>query len=141
MLLIKNGRVIDPASNTDAVLDVLVDGDAHRRGGRGTCGGRMRKILDATGSHRRARIHRSSLPPARAGAGTIRNDRNGNARRGARRIYRRLLHAEYEAGERQCFGDAGNRGARRREVAACECGRSARHRLEARARRSRKSPP
>jgi dihydroorotase len=27
MLLIKNGRVIDPASNTDASLDVLLDGD------------------------------------------------------------------------------------------------------------------
>ena len=27
MLLIKNGRVIDPSSNTDAALDVLLDGD------------------------------------------------------------------------------------------------------------------
>jgi dihydroorotase len=27
MLLIKNGRVIDPASNTDAALDILLDGD------------------------------------------------------------------------------------------------------------------
>src|SRR5260370_20790181 len=27
MLLIKNGRVIDPASKTDAALDVLVDGE------------------------------------------------------------------------------------------------------------------
>src|SRR5260370_326012 len=27
MLLIKNGRVIDPASNTDAVRDVLLDGE------------------------------------------------------------------------------------------------------------------
>ena len=27
MLLIKNGRVLDPAGNTDAVLDVLLDGD------------------------------------------------------------------------------------------------------------------
>ncbi len=27
MLLIKNGRVLDPASKTDAVLDVLIDGD------------------------------------------------------------------------------------------------------------------
>src|SRR5207302_9899671 len=27
MLLIKNGRVIDPASKTDASLDVLVDGE------------------------------------------------------------------------------------------------------------------
>ena len=27
MLLIKNGRVLDPASQTDAALDVLLDGD------------------------------------------------------------------------------------------------------------------
>ena len=29
MLLIKNGRVLDPASNTDASLDILIDGRAH----------------------------------------------------------------------------------------------------------------
>jgi dihydroorotase len=28
MLLIKNGRVLDPASKTDAALDILIDGDA-----------------------------------------------------------------------------------------------------------------
>ena len=27
MLLIKNGRVLDPASKTDAALDILLDGD------------------------------------------------------------------------------------------------------------------
>ena len=27
MLLIKNGRVIDPASRTDAAMDVLLDGE------------------------------------------------------------------------------------------------------------------
>ncbi len=27
MLLIKNGRVLDPATNTDAVMDVLLDGE------------------------------------------------------------------------------------------------------------------
>ena len=27
MLLIKNGRVLDPASKTDATLDVLLDGE------------------------------------------------------------------------------------------------------------------
>jgi len=27
MLLIKNGRVLDPASSTDAALDVLLDGE------------------------------------------------------------------------------------------------------------------
>jgi predicted amidohydrolase len=27
MLLVKNGRVVDPARKTDAALDVLLDGD------------------------------------------------------------------------------------------------------------------
>ncbi len=27
MLLVKNGRVLDPGSNTDVMLDVLLDGD------------------------------------------------------------------------------------------------------------------
>ena len=27
MLVIKNGRVIDPATNTDAPRDILIDGD------------------------------------------------------------------------------------------------------------------
>ena len=27
MLLIKNGRVMNPATNTDAAMDVLLDGD------------------------------------------------------------------------------------------------------------------
>jgi dihydroorotase len=35
MLLIKNGRVIDPASLTDAALDVLLDGERIAQAGRG----------------------------------------------------------------------------------------------------------
>ncbi len=31
MLLIKNGRVLDPASGTDAALDILLDGDTIAR--------------------------------------------------------------------------------------------------------------
>ena len=31
MLLIKNGRVLDPATKTDATLDVLLDGDTFRK--------------------------------------------------------------------------------------------------------------
>jgi len=31
MLLIKNGRVLDPASGTDAALDILLDGDSIAR--------------------------------------------------------------------------------------------------------------
>ena len=35
MLLVRNGRVLDPATKTDAMMDVLLDGETHRgRGGR-----------------------------------------------------------------------------------------------------------
>src|SRR5262249_61840717 len=51
MLLLKNGRVLDPASKTDAVRDVLLDGETIRdiaapgkiSGGNGT------EVFDATG--------------------------------------------------------------------------------------------
>ena len=32
MLLIKNGRVLDPATKTDATLDVLIDGETDCQG-------------------------------------------------------------------------------------------------------------
>jgi len=32
MLLVKNGRVLDPASKTDASLDLLLDGEKIKRG-------------------------------------------------------------------------------------------------------------
>jgi dihydroorotase len=48
MLLIKNGRVIDPASRTDAALDVLLDGEHIAQAGRGlTAPGA--EVFDATG--------------------------------------------------------------------------------------------
>ena len=40
MLLIKNGRVLDPASKTDATLDVLLDGEQIAKIGAGSFGAR-----------------------------------------------------------------------------------------------------
>src|SRR6267142_1921438 len=76
MLLIKNGRVVDPASKTEAALDVLLDGEKIKEVGPA---GKIAmpsdaEIFDAGG--------------------------------GARRVHGCLLHAEYEAGERQCFRHA-----------------------------------
>ena len=48
MLLIKNGRVIDPASNTDAVQDVLIEDSHISRVGTGLSAGNA-EILDAAG--------------------------------------------------------------------------------------------
>src|SRR6266478_2814512 len=51
MLLIKNGRVIDPASNTDAALDVLLDGEKIKEVGPvgKIASPRGAEILDASG--------------------------------------------------------------------------------------------
>ena len=113
MLLIKNGRVLDPATKTDAALDVLLDGERISKIGaeslRARRGNFRRQRLD-----RRARLHRSPLPSARAGPGNVRNHRDRHALGGSRRIHGRLLHAQYAAGERQRLGYARNRRTRRR---------------------------
>src|SRR5215470_7996297 len=44
MLLIKNGRVIDPASKTDATLDVLLDGDSAAASATASAGGRITQV-------------------------------------------------------------------------------------------------
>ena len=51
MLLIQNGRVLDPASKTDAALDVLLDGEVIKEvGARGKFGSlKDAQVLDATG--------------------------------------------------------------------------------------------
>src|ERR1700724_204906 len=48
MLLIKNGRVLDPASKTDAALDVLIDGERIARLGA-TLTASDAEIYDASG--------------------------------------------------------------------------------------------
>src|SRR5579862_7766049 len=48
MLLIKNGRVLDPAGRTDAALDVLLDGDRISKIGAGLSEAGA-EIFDATG--------------------------------------------------------------------------------------------
>ena len=48
MLLIKNGRVIDPASNTDATLDVLLDGGSISKTGA-SLSAKGAEVFDATG--------------------------------------------------------------------------------------------
>ena len=62
MLLIRNGRVLDPASKTDAALDILIDGEQHRRtcrpAGRLTAREATRKFSTLTGLDRGARLYR-----------------------------------------------------------------------------------
>ena len=137
MLLIKNGRVLDPASKTDAALDVLLDGERISKVGSNLSAPDA-EIFDAKGLIVAPGFIDLHCHLARAGAGTFGNDRDGNARGGARRIHGRVLHAQHAAGERQGVGDdAGSWSAPRRRP-ACACGRLARRRWEARARRWRK---
>src|SRR5271170_395015 len=53
MLLVRNGRVLDPASKTDAVMDVLLDGEriaeVAAAGKIGTAAARDAEVFDATG--------------------------------------------------------------------------------------------
>ncbi len=48
MLLIKNGRVVDPASNTDATLDVLVEGERIKQVGASLTASKA-EVFDAAG--------------------------------------------------------------------------------------------
>ena len=62
------------------------------------------EVFDATGMIVAPGIHRHARASARARIRTCGDDRERIARRGGRRIHFRLLHAEYETGERQRDG-------------------------------------
>ena len=51
MLLIKNGRVVDPASRTDAAMDVLLDGE------------RIARLRRRENWRRSEGMRKSSMPP------------------------------------------------------------------------------
>jgi hypothetical protein len=100
MLLIKNGRVMDPASRTDATLDVLLDGEKINEVGPAgkIAAPQGAEIFDASGlivAPGFIDLHVHLREPGQESSETI-----------------GLLHAEYQAGERQCFGDAIHRGSR-----------------------------
>ena len=48
MLLIRNGRVVDPVTGTDEVMDVLIDGAVIQRTGKGLCAPGA-DVIDASG--------------------------------------------------------------------------------------------
>ena len=125
MLLISNGRVLDPASGDGCAPRHPARWRSHRRGraarpargARQRCGNFRRQEFD-----RRARLYRFALPSSRAGRRILGNHRNRHARGGARRLHRRMPDAEYAPGERQRIGDALDPRARRR---GCERARVA----------------
>ena len=50
MILIKNGRVVDAKSNTDEILDVVIDGGKIKTIGK-VAGDRRRRLCRSTGPH------------------------------------------------------------------------------------------
>ena len=111
MLLIQNGRVLDPASKTDAPLDVLLEGQVIRAvGGPGEFrGAEGAEVFDATGmivAPGFIDLHAHLREPGQESSETIET----GTKSGARRIHRRLLHAQYQAGARQRFHHPLHRG-------------------------------
>ena len=49
MILIKNGRVVDAKSNTDEVLDVVIDGGKIKTIGKVEDDGSYEQVIDADG--------------------------------------------------------------------------------------------
>ena len=100
MILITGGHILDPASGTDAISDVLIDGNRIARIAPGISAPDA-EVLNAAGSIVAPGfidLH-CHLPSARTRPGNFRNHRNGNTRGCRRRIHGCLLHAEYAACE------------------------------------------
>ena len=94
-LLLKGGRVVDPANGRDGVFDVLIDGDRIARVGRDLPADGATVVEVPSGLRRRARADRHARAPARAGAGAQGDGRDRHRRGGRRRLHRRRLHAEH----------------------------------------------
>ena len=104
-LLIKGGRVVDPANRFDGLRDVRISAGIvaeigeHLTAARRRAGHRRRRLDRRTGVHRHARAL-ARARPSRKG-----DDRDRYGGRGARRLYQRGLHAEHDAGAR-CAANA-----------------------------------
>ncbi len=92
-LVIKNGRVIDPASGHDAIADVWIE-DGVIRGVGANCrsGG---ESLRRDRPDRRAGLHRHARASARAGIRARGDHRDRVARGGGGRLHVHLPHAEH----------------------------------------------
>ena len=99
-LLIKNGRVIDPASGHDAVADVWIEDGLIKGVGSGLVA-RGRGSIRRHRLDRRAGLHRHARASARAWVRTLGEHRKRRAGGGGGRIHVHLPDAQYCAGERQ----------------------------------------
>ena len=49
MILVKNGRLIDPSSGRDEIADILIEGETIKRIGRNISGVKAERVIDAAG--------------------------------------------------------------------------------------------
>ena len=99
-LIIRNGRVMDPASRSRRCTRHSHRKRPHRRH-RPESRYRRRHRTRCHRPHRRAWLHRHARPSARARLRTRRNHRERLARRRCRWIHLHLLHAKHFARQRQ----------------------------------------
>ena len=110
-ILIKNGRVIDPASQTDRVADVLIV-DGRIAGVAPNLSSPDAEVFDATGmivAPGFIDMHVHLREPGFEHAETIESGSRAAAAGGFTSI---CCHAQHQAGERQRHGDQLHRGAR-----------------------------
>ena len=143
-LIIRNGRVIDPANKRDEIADRLhlewKDRRLEIRNSREVPDGN-RKVED----HRRQRVNRGAWlnrharAPARAGIRSQGNNRIRHARRSSRRIHDGCLHAEYFSGGRQSEHDCLDQRSRGEQSRVCMFCRRARFQKISPVKNSRRS--
>ena len=95
-LLIRGGRVIDPANGVDQVADVLVEDGKIAAVGEGLSA-EGAAVYDAAGKVVAPGF--IDMPSARSRSGIQGRYRFRHARGGARRFYGGLLHAQPQAGQ------------------------------------------
>ena len=117
-LMLKGGRVIDPANGRDGEFDVLIEDGRIARIGKDLPADGAEVFEVKRGLDRRARADRHPRAPARAGPGAQGDDRHRHRVGGRRRVHRGRLHAEHRSGERprrhhRVHPEEGGRGAAR----------------------------
>ncbi len=104
-LLIKDGRLLDPASKLDGQLDILLENGRVKEMAGAHQEGAGPRDLRRHRSGGLPRVHRHARAPARTGPGEQGIDRERLAGGGGRRLHLHRLHGQHRAGQRQPLGD------------------------------------